>query len=120
MLGGNWMQYTPLLGLATPAMFLLRLGSRKTPVLKRLIQPYARAVPGSPCGPLSPCAPVSPFGPASPCGPCGSWPALKSCDSNAPFFTFDEVTAFFLICLLPTLFFGNCVAAYAPPPSARN
>ena len=30
--------------------------------------------------------------------------------------TFPGVTALLFSCALPTLFFGNCVAAYAPPP----
>jgi hypothetical protein len=55
---------------------------------------------------------------------------LKSADSSEPSLTLAPVTAFlarsacvtaaFLICLEPTLFFGSATAAYAPPPRATK
>jgi hypothetical protein len=57
---------------------------------------------------LSPFEPVRPIGPWAPAGSC---PAAKSPAFNDPFFTFDELTAFFLICFEPTLFLGSFSAA---------
>ena len=36
---------------------------------------------------------------------------MKSALSSDPFFTFGEVTAFFLSCGVPTLFFASCDTA---------
>ncbi len=55
--------------------------------------------------------PAGPVGPAGPVAPAGSCPGLKSFFSSDLFFTFDELTAFFLICLPPTLFLGSATAA---------
>src|SRR3954465_760329 len=55
-----------------------------------------------------------------PWGPTGRSEALKSDFVSDPFLTFELDTAFFLICLEPTLFFGSLTAAYPVPPSAMN
>jgi hypothetical protein len=76
--------------------------------------------PLSPLSPFKPCGPCGPVLPGSPFGPVGSCPALKSLPSSEPSLTLLLVTALLLICLEPTLFFGNVTAAYETPPSARN
>jgi hypothetical protein len=49
-----------------------------------------------PAGPAGPGGPGGPVGPADPLGPAGIWPRLKSALTSERFFTFAEVTAFFL------------------------
>ena len=60
---------------------------------------------------MSPVAPSAPLAPVAPSLPAGSWPALKSAASSDLSFTFADVTAFVLICVAPTEFFGSLVAA---------
>ena len=62
------------------------------------------AGPAGPCGPAAPCAPVWPRSDV-----CADFD--RSATASVPFFTFAEVTAFFLICVAPTLFFGSFVTA---------
>src|SRR4051794_8875814 len=61
----------------------------------------APAVPRRPLSPLSPLSPLRPF----------LAPAARSVSLSVLFFTFEDVTAFFFSCLLPTLFFGSFNAA---------
>src|SRR6478672_4748606 len=49
-----------------------------------------------------------------------SFALLTSAPVIVPFLIFAEVTASFFSCLVPTLFGGRWVAAYAPPPSATK
>lgn len=85
-----------------------------TAIPANALNAVAPVSPLAPCGPWTPASPLAPGGPWAPVVNC---PALKSCDSSEPFFTFDElialllifeaITAFFLICAMPVERLGS-------------
>ena len=66
--------------------------------------------PGLPPSPFGPWGPASPFGPS---GPGASGNVAKSAGVSVPGLIFAAVTADFLICAVPTEFFGTTSRATA-------
>ena len=98
---------------------------RVTPVpsglkLNSTVRAYASLDPRAPFTPFVPLVPFVPLAPEGPRGPAGSWPARKSRASSERFFTFDDVTAFFFSCFVPTLFFGSFRHVQGPGRRGRD
>ena len=71
------------------------------------VAPVPPGVPGVPCSPGAPCEPVGPRAPVS----FVRVEREKSETVRLLFLTLEELTAFFLICLGPTLLRGRLIAA---------